>query len=257
MVAAGNAKEILVLAGFIMRFLLVASIACFIVAIFSKGGRRFLFETIAALTIVAVVFIAIFSTMKAATEDKPTPAIKPETFAPAVDDGFLEAVAPEKAMDPIPPWGWSIAGIALIAGAVALIVIGRRPPQDRTPLPEEDENLAKNIGLVAKSAASSFEAGESPSRTVIVAYLEMLRLVTANKELSRRQSDTAREFESVLIAAGLPKADLDALTALFERARYAEGELGDEDARIARKLLEHIASALLPAPVALPAVSPP
>jgi hypothetical protein len=51
-------------------------------------------------------------------------------------------------------------------------------------------------------------------------YFEMNRILGQQRGLSRSVTMTPREFEQELRGAGLPEADVEQLTRLFESVRY-------------------------------------
>ncbi|WP_018256285.1 DUF4129 domain-containing protein [Halomicrobium katesii] len=136
----------------------------------------------------------------------------------------------------------SIALVAVIAVAVVGIAVAanRRPADrdDRTDPDDDETRAAVAVGRAAGRAADRIEETTAVDNEVYRAFREM----TARLDVADPETTTAREFERVAVESGLSADDVAALTDLFERARYDDGEIDGDDERRAVELLRRIES---------------
>ncbi|MGD2205810.1 MAG: DUF4129 domain-containing protein [Anaerolineae bacterium] len=115
-----------------------------------------------------------------------------------------------------PPWlVWATAiGVALLiaTGLVggAWYIWRRRRPE--SPL----EQLAQE----AQDALEALHAGADLKNTILHCYFEMSRVLSEQRGLRRKEAMTPREFAARLYQTGLPDAQIEQLTRLFESVRY-------------------------------------
>ena len=103
------------------------------------------------------------------------------------------------------------------------------------PIKIEDELLQE-----AEQAVNALRAG-TPIRNVIIhCYLQMTRALQKEQSIERDSTMTVREFEDRLELLGFPPIPVHLLTRLFEKVRYGEGQLGDNDEKIAIESLNEI-----------------
>jgi uncharacterized membrane protein YhaH (DUF805 family) len=136
----------------------------------------------------------------------------------------------------IPAWLETVATLGLaVATAAALVGVGwyvwRRSQRPASAL--------EQLAMEAQVALDALEAGAGVHDTVMRCYFEMSRALGENRGLRRGEAVTPREFESELKGAGLPTAQIEQLTRLFEAVRYG--------ARIADEVEERQAVACLTA----------
>jgi len=133
----------------------------------------------------------------------------------------------------LPNWVFVLAAVALsaVVGILAMPgmlsrVIDGRPPRGR-PRPTPVDPAA--WGAVFREARLSVEAGESPRDAIVRLYGILIGRVTASaQELA---SSTAREIQrNRLLALRVPPASAEAITMMFEEARYSTHPVGESTA---------------------------
>ncbi len=140
----------------------------------------------------------------------------------------------------VPPWAVPLAtiGLALLLalGLVAIAwYIWRRSRRPASPL----EQLAQE----ARQALVALEGGADVNDTVMRCYFEMSQILSQQRGISRSETMTPREFEIELKGAGLPDADVEQLTRLFESVRYGARVPDEQQERQAVACLTAIAGA--------------
>lgn len=128
------------------------------------------------------------------------------------------------------PAQWLIAaatvGIALL-GAAGLVAIGwavwRRRQRPSTP--------ADELAQRAQDAIDAIQAGADLKDTVSRCYFEMMQVLKEERGIRRERAMTPREFEARLEEAGIPAAQVRRLTRLFEKVRYGDKQLGEQEER--------------------------
>jgi len=130
-----------------------------------------------------------------------------------------------------------VIGVALVGTAVAA---KRRTGDDDAETDDatdsETGGSAVAVGRAAGRAADRIEAATDLDNEVFRAWREM----TDHLDVSRPETQTAREFERAAVAAGMTSEDVGALTDLFERARYDDYAVDDDDEAHAVELLRRI-----------------
>lgn len=116
-----------------------------------------------------------------------------------------------------PEWVGILSAVGLALGLAAGLVaaawyVWRRSRAPAGPLDELAEE--------AQRAVDALRAGADVQDAVLRCYFEMSRVLAAQRGLTRGEAMTPREFEERLVAAGLPRTHVQALTRLFEGVRY-------------------------------------
>jgi Domain of unknown function (DUF4129) len=111
--------------------------------------------------------------------------------------------------------------LTVLVASIAWSVWRRRRP--RHPL----ERLAQE----AQNALDALWAGGDLKNVVIRCYLEMNRVVSAQRGIRRDEAMTPREFEHYLEEKGLPREPVRQLTQLFEEVRYGTLIPGENEKR--------------------------
>jgi hypothetical protein len=83
---------------------------------------------------------------------------------------------------------------------------------------------AAAVSISAREAIAEIRAGGELRSIVLRCYQAMLETVRVQAGVERLDHVTPREFEAHLIGIGLPSADVQQLTRLFERVRYGEND---------------------------------
>jgi len=122
-------------------------------------------------------------------------------------------------------------GFILATGFFIIKVFGRQLQPSRT----EDSLLQP-----AKNAIQALRAGKDFRNVIIRCYLEMANRLEEERGIERSHDMTVREFEDWLAFKGLPRVPVRNLTHLFEKVRYGEQYLGENDEKIALDSLTEI-----------------
>ncbi len=91
--------------------------------------------------------------------------------------------------------------------------------------------VANPVTASARDAIAEIEAGGELRSIILRCYHAMLESVRDSAGVTRLEHVTPREFEDHLIQIGLPSADVQQLTRLFERVRYGGEESADVSER--------------------------
>ena len=99
--------------------------------------------------------------------------------------------------------------------AVGIILLGiwfiRRPPQQT--------ERGDPVDLEAERALQALKTGSHLNNVIVRCYVQMSQALQKEQEIELEQTMTAREFELLLGARGIPYAPVHQLTQLFEAAR--------------------------------------
>ncbi len=96
------------------------------------------------------------------------------------------------------------------------------------------------VKLEAERAVEALRTGLDWRSVIIRCYEQMSRAMRKEQGITLEETMTAREFESLLAARGIPKDPVHELTLLFELARYADRAPGPESERRATDCLNAI-----------------
>jgi hypothetical protein len=126
---------------------------------------------------------------------------------------------------------------ALSAVAVGIIAFGSYRIYQST---RDRQAESSEMGQEARAALESLEAGAELESVIQRAYLRLCQSSWSRRGIARAKHSTAREFEGQLSSAGLPMRSVGALTRLFEKSRYGDAPMEDEDEREAVSALREI-----------------
>jgi MFS family permease len=150
-----------------------------------------------------------------------------------------ETVAPTSAEPPTtesaPPWRWVVLAAVVVLGVVAVAAGTRRRSQSALPAGVDDEGVTGVAELVPREWRELPPAGGNPRARVIRDYAEMERAFAGLRDVSRRPSETAREF--VRPPAGR-------LMRLFEVARFSHARVDEAMAADADTALHSVVDEL-------------
>ncbi|MGH2621979.1 MAG: DUF4129 domain-containing protein [Anaerolineales bacterium] len=210
---------IALIARFVFFVLLPPSLLYLIVS--PSARRRVLFQVL-SLLFVSYLVLSI------------SPSLRAQTIAPPPPQAAgAEAAEPTSApVDVIPP-RWLIVGISSVV-ALGLLAAGywmvRRARKVADP----------RIGEL-RHALQTLEHGTNDLESVVFhAYRTLCEVSEERKGIRKRPVMTPREFQATLEKAALPSDPLAKLTSLFERARYGQEKLSQEDERVASAALRSI-----------------
>jgi hypothetical protein len=116
--------------------------------------------------------------------------------------------------------------------AAWLLIKAFRRPKVVDPLAQE-----------AEAAVQAISAGKNLGNVIIDCYLQMENAIASSYGISRAGAITPREFESYLVKKGIPKNAVLQLTRLFEKARYGNQGLDQQDEQAAVRCLTEIRTA--------------
>ena len=188
----------------------------------SPNARKRVLYQVFSLVLVSYLVLSISPSLIAQN-------LPPPPSQPAAPEGAESASTP---FDPIAP-RWLIVGISSIA-ATALLAGGYwmvgRARKDADP----------RIGDLHR-ALRDLEGGPSDLESVIFqTYRTLCRISDARKGIRKTPVMTPREYQAALERAAVPSDPLSELTSLFERARYGQEKLDQEDERAASAALRLI-----------------
>jgi hypothetical protein len=157
--------------------------------------------------------------------------IKSDPYVPEVYPTDLNI--PGGALGPLPQgliwWAW----IGLTVGIGLLVIwLIRRPLKKSHP--------GDPLELEAERALQALRTGASLNDVIVNCYIQMSQALQKEGEIKLEQAMTAREFEHLLEARGIPYAPVHQLTQLFEAARYGFRQLVPQDEQNAFECLNAI-----------------
>src|SRR5204863_7771666 len=121
----------------------------------------------------------------------------------------------------------TVIGIVLLGGGAILLVIAHRRRLGAGAEPAPDFRAAAALGEAAQLSLDDLRGEPDPRRAVIAAYRRM-ETTLADAGLPRRSWEAPREYSgrahNYLELSAQP---LETLTALFERARFGIGQVGE------------------------------
>ena len=85
------------------------------------------------------------------------------------------------------------------------------------------------LAAEAESAIQAITNGVNLGGVIIRCYLNMEKVISEERGIDRDQSMTPYEFKTYLINKGIPKMPIQVLTTLFEKARYGNQCLTEQD----------------------------
>jgi hypothetical protein len=100
------------------------------------------------------------------------------------------------------------------------------------------------VSAEARLALDALESGAKLEDVIQRAYQRLCQATLARRGIGRAKQTTAREFGGQLSSAGLPSRSLIVITRLFEKARYGNSPMDQEDERKAVAALRDILRAL-------------
>lgn len=164
--------------------------------------------------------------------------VQPPSFEPAPTNASDGGASGETVSDPP---ALALVFVLVLTAAVlgTAFAVRRRSRGDREASSDDADAGSGEAAAMARAAgraADRIEEGDDVDNEVYRAWREMTSLL----DLARPETNTAGEFESAAVEAGMDPADVRELTALFETARYGGYEPEPTDERRAVELLRRI-----------------
>lgn len=136
-------------------------------------------------------------------------------------------------LGPVPPILFWLVGLGLLAAGIltAIWIFG------------SVANRSKAIDLVgfeAERARQALKTGLDLKDVIIRCYRHMSLALAEDRGLEREEFMTTREFEELLVSAGIPHDPVHQLTQLFEAVRYGNWQPNPADEQKAIHCLEAI-----------------
>jgi hypothetical protein len=116
-------------------------------------------------------------------------------------------------LGPVPPLLPWLVGIGLLVTGIFIAIWIFGSPANRA-------TTLDIVGLEAEKAWQELRAGLGLKDVIIKCYRQMSLALEKEQGIEREDSMTAREFENLLQAAGVPYDPVHQLTQLFEAVRY-------------------------------------
>lgn len=230
----GDALMILLRVSFVLAWVLlpVAIIYFVISPVFRKQVLRG-FASLLSAFLMAYALMRVLPGLLTNEDGPGGPGTMPslEVFSP---QSFAEFVAE--------PSMWLVLATSVgLAVLVAGLLVGgtwfvwRRFHPPASPL--------KQLAQEAQGALESLQAGVDLKNVVKRCYVQMARVLDAQRGIRRQRQVTPREFERRLEDAGLPGEPVRQLTRLFEDVRYGTRVTGEQEERRAMACLKVIVDA--------------
>ncbi|WP_129114739.1 DUF4129 domain-containing protein [Halegenticoccus tardaugens] len=162
-----------------------------------------------------------------------------ETPLPA---GGGEGLGPAGEVASTPSIALGLVLLVALLGSVLLLFVSTGDADGGGDEPEAESDPDVDpaaIGRAAGAAADRIEGDADVENEVYRAWAEM----TDSLDVARPRSSTPREFASAAVDAGMARADVDELTALFESVRYGGASATAERERRAVDALRRIEEA--------------
>lgn len=90
---------------------------------------------------------------------------------------------------------------------------------------KEEDKLAMEAQLAVQAIAD----GQNLRNVIIQYYAKMESIIAQERGIERAQAVTPREFETYLVEKGIPRIPILQLTFLFEKARYGNESLNEQE----------------------------
>jgi len=136
-------------------------------------------------------------------------------------------------LGPVPPLLLWLVGIGLLVTGILIAIWIFGSPASRP-------TTIDIVGLEAEKAWQELRSGLDLKDVIIKCYRHMSLALEKEQGIEREESMTAREFENLLQAAGVPYDPVRQLTQLFEAARYGNWQPNSIDEQKAIQCLEAI-----------------
>jgi hypothetical protein len=149
-----------------------------------------------------------------------------------------ETLPPEIAIEgpPLGPVSPNLIWMVWIGLAAGLILLGARILFWTAGRSRAEDAVARE----AERAIRALHTGSDIQNVIVRCYLQMSQALQKERGIKLEATMTARDFEHLLEARGIPHAPVHQLTRLFEAARYGRRSSGPEEEREALDCLNAI-----------------
>ena len=149
-----------------------------------------------------------------------------------------EILMPEPIIEPQPvaPFNTNLTWLVWIGLALGLILIGVRLLFWR----REPNRIPDAVQWEAEQAIRALQTGSDVRSVIVRCYRQMSQALQKERGIQLEETMTARDFERLLEARGIPHDPVHQLTQLFEGARYGYRQPGPEEERKALDSLNAI-----------------
>jgi uncharacterized membrane protein len=178
------------------------------------------------------------------------PIRPPEVEVGIGHGGPLLATTSSDSVGVQPGFSWAAATVTVVLILLALGAwwyAGRARKRARGELGDRDDRLATELAAAVDESLDDLRAEPDPRRAVIAAYARLERVLAAYR-LPRRPAEAPLEYLARMLDDLSVSPDAARrLTALFERARFSQHEVGTEMKEEAISALEKVRDDLLAA----------
>jgi len=149
-----------------------------------------------------------------------------------------EILMPETIIEtqPVGPLKTNLAWLVWIGLALGLILIGVR----LFFWQREPKRIPDAVQWEAEQAIRALQTGSDVRSVIVRCYRQMSQALQKERGIQLEETMTARDFERLLEARGIPHDPVHQLTQLFEGARYGYRQPGPEEERKALDSLNAI-----------------
>jgi hypothetical protein len=140
---------------------------------------------------------------------------------------------PTSPLGSVPPILFWLVGLGLLVAAIlaAIWIFGLGAKRTRT---------MDAVGVEAEKARQALKTGLDLKNVIIRCYQQMSLALAEDQGIEREEFITIREFEALLVAAGMPLQPVHQLTQLFEAVRYGNWQPDPVDEQKAIHCLDAI-----------------
>lgn len=209
----------------VFSLLLILMLIYFVIKVRKKPVWKEMAQVLLRMAVMSLVVTAVFFSLANVQV-----TLDPTEFEVLPTE--VKRVGP--ALEPLPPSLLWLVWAGLFGGVVLMVVILFRWRREPTWAASDP------LTLEAEQAVQSIKAGQDLRGVIIHCYRQMSLILQKEQNVARAETMTAREFEALLGARGIPDAPVRRLTRLFETARYGAHPPGADEEQQAIECLSAI-----------------